>query len=87
MSATSLELVELIVEEPALGCDAKDCSAPAAFAVQTPCCLRLYCGGCVGRLMIYVEEHIPCPLRCAWHLNAWKSCTKVSDFIESVQPL
>ena len=78
-------LCELIDTDVPIECDY--CPELATCAIRGFCCPRLACEYCTTELLILAAQWVPGTIRCRHHLSATKFCAKVSDFIESVEPL
>lgn len=99
MTTTTLERLELAVEEPVIECEGLEslgvtCSNPAGFVVRYTCgCVHLRCADCVIQTLAWCRVRIEDAthrwfIHCTRKHSDWGVfLTKIEDLVESVQPL
>lgn len=93
MSATTLERIELPVEDIEIPCEGLlnprvPCSNTATHVIHYICrCIKLACTHCVGMTLAYVADCIGDVMYCGDDHSFAVLLTKVSDFIVSVDKL
>jgi hypothetical protein len=87
MTVTTLERVELPVEDLEIPCDSTDCDNTATLIVRRFCgCLCLSCEHCVAWLTTWLAESVGELVRCLL-CNNEIVVSKISDFVISIDKL
>jgi len=89
LEPTTIEHLEFTAPDMEIECDMKSCSAAARYAVRGVCgCLELVCALHMTKVIASIESALPCIFYCSKHPGfPERFCTKVRDFVESVQPI
>lgn len=87
MTLTTLEPVQLEDHDLAVECNMGGCSAAATQIIRTVGCIHLWCQPCTESALSGYSKQLPAHVTCETH-PGWKIfCTKLSDFILSVDKL